>query len=199
MQVRGIMGSARRDGNTSDLLDVVLSAAQEAGACTEKVVLADYRVEHIGNCQVCQAQGRCVNAGDDFEALMAKIYACDVFIFGSPVYWYTVSGRLKVFLDRWSCELYRSNDEFIRKMKGKAGATVTVQEESTYERAASCIEALEKTIKYAPGTTYLGYVLGPGGKRGTALKHAATVAAARELGRKAGEFAVKAAACCCKE
>ncbi|MCC7145725.1 MAG: flavodoxin family protein [Phycisphaeraceae bacterium] len=188
MKVLGLMGSARRDGNTNDLVDVVLAAAAEQGAQTEKIVLADYRVEHIENCQVCKQRGACVHADDDFDKLMAKVYGCDVFIFGSPVYWYTVSGRLKVFLDRWSCELYKSNDEFCRKMKPKAGGIVTVQEESTYERAASCIEALEKTVKYAPGATYLGYVLGPGGKRGTVLKHEATVAAARELGRKAAAF-----------
>lgn len=189
MHVLGLMGSARRDGNTNDLLDVVLNAAHEKGADVEKIVLADHRVEHIENCQVCKQRGACVHADDDFDRLMAKVYAADVLIYGSPVYWYTVSGRLKVFLDRWSCELYlKSNDFYCEKMKPKAGGIVTVQEESTYERAASCIEALEKTIKYAPGSTYLGYVLGPGGKRGTALKHEPTLLAARELGRKAAAF-----------
>jgi multimeric flavodoxin WrbA len=195
MQVLGIMSSARRDGNTNDLLDVVLGAAAAGGAATEKIVLADYRVEHIGNCQVCKTQGRCVNAADDFRPLMDKVFAADVIVFGSPVYWYSVAGRLKVFLDRWSCCIYEDNDAFVAKLKSKAGAVVAVQEESTYDRAAHCIEALKMTIGYGGGT-WLGYVLGPGGKRGTALKHEPAVAAARELGRKAAQFALKAPAAC---
>lgn len=196
MHVLGIMGSARRDGNTNDLLDVVLQSAAAAGASTHKIVLADYRIEHIGNCQVCKAAGRCVNADDDFRSLMDQVFAADVIVFGSPVYWYSVAGRLKVFLDRWSCCIYENNDAFIARLKPKAGAVVAVQEESSYDRAAHCIEALKMTLGYGGGT-WLGYVLGPGGKRGTALKHAPTVAAARALGEKAAHFALRVPSAAC--
>jgi len=188
MNVLGIMGSARRDGNTNDLLDLVLRTAADEGATTQKIILADYRVEHIGNCRDCKAAGRCVNADDDFGKLMDQVYAADVLIFGSPVYWYTVSGLMKVFLDRWSCCYYQDSYEaFVAKMKLKAGGVVTVQEESGYEQASHLIGALEKTIRFGGGE-YLGYVLGPGGKRGNALKSQAAVDAARLLGQKAAKF-----------
>jgi Multimeric flavodoxin WrbA len=49
MKVLGIMGSSRRDGNTNDLLEVALKGAAEARAEVEKLVLADYRINHIAD------------------------------------------------------------------------------------------------------------------------------------------------------
>lgn len=185
MTVLGIMGSARVDGNTNDLLDIALAAAADAGAMAEKVVLADHRVEHIGNCRACVERGRCVHADDDFDRLMAKVYAANAILFASPVYWYSIAGRLKVFLDRWSCEYYRDSYEaFAAKLRPKAMGVITVQEESGVEQAQHLIGALEKTVGFARAT-YLGYVLGPGGKRGTARGHEPSAAAARDLGRRA--------------
>lgn len=183
--VLGLMGSARPDGNTNDLLDIALAAAAAAGAAVEKIMLTDHRVEHIANCRDCVNAGKCVHADDDFAALMAKVYAADAILFASPVYWYSIAGRLKVFLDRWSCEYYRDSYEaFAAKLRPKAMGVITVQEESGYEQARHLIGALEKTAGFA-GATYLGYVLGPGGKRGTAKLHRESIAAAEDLGRRA--------------
>lgn len=185
MKVLGIMGSARPDGNTNDLLDVALAAAAAAGAQVEKIMLTDHRVEHIENCRTCVERGRCVHEADDFTSLMAKVYAVDAILFASPVYWYSIAGRLKVFLDRWSCEYYRDSYEaFAAKLRPKAMGVITVQEETGVEQARHLIGALEKTVGFARAT-YLGYVLGPGGKRGSAKANPEAVAAAHDLGRRA--------------
>jgi len=186
--VLGILGSARPDGNTNDLLDAVLKQAAKEGAETDKIILANHRVEQISNCKDCIEAGQCVHADDDFTMLMEKVFAADVLIFASPVYWYTVSGLLKTFIDRWSCYIYRDGyDTFVAKMRPKAGGIVTVQEETGYERAQHLIGALENTIRFAGGT-YLGYVLGTGGARGTALRDSKAVKEATLLGQKAAKF-----------
>ena len=79
--------------------------AAEEGAEVEKIVLLDYEIKHIQNCRVCGEQGACVNK-DDLLSVMDAIFAADVHIWGSPLYWYTVSGLVKVLLDRFSCFLY---------------------------------------------------------------------------------------------
>lgn len=188
VKVLGIMGSSRRDGNTNDLLDIALKGAADAGAEVEKLVLLDYRIHHIADCKVCRAQGKCVN-DDDLMVVMDKLLSADVHIWASPVYWYTVSGLTKVLLDRFSCFLYWHPEvSFAERMRGKGAAIITVQEEHGVERAQHLLGCLKFSFDFL-GQVYLGYVLGPGGKRGTALKDEEAVRQAYELGRKAGEFA----------
>ena len=40
------------------------------------------------------------NRDDDFEPLMTRVLEFERVIFASPVYWYSVSPPMKVFLDR---------------------------------------------------------------------------------------------------
>jgi multimeric flavodoxin WrbA len=192
------MCSHRRDGNTNDLLDVVLeSAATHDGVTVTKTVLLDYRLGYIQNCRECSTAGKCVNDGDDMQTLMDQIYKADAVVFGTPVYFYTVSSCLKTFLDRMSCYYYWKADElggvdklysdFREKVSGRAGAVLSVQEEQGYERAQHCIGCMEFNFGFF-GWEYLGYVLGPGGSRGNALKSEEAVGEARELGGKIAEW-----------
>lgn len=50
--VLGVAGSPRRGGNSETILDEVLGGAREAGALTEKVVLAE---RDVRPCRACNA------------------------------------------------------------------------------------------------------------------------------------------------
>ncbi|MFN3421655.1 MAG: flavodoxin family protein [Armatimonadota bacterium] len=187
MKVLGIMGSSRRDGNTNDLLDVALKGAADAGAQVEKIVLADYKINHIADCKVCRQQGKCVNE-DDLPVVIDKLLDADVHIWASPVYWYTVSGLVKVLLDRFFCYIsWHPEVKFTEQMRGKGAAVIAVQEERDPERARHLLGCLQWSFEFLE-QEFLGFVLGPGGRRGTALKDEETVKRAYELGQKAAEF-----------
>ncbi|MCS7225072.1 MAG: flavodoxin family protein [Armatimonadetes bacterium] len=189
-KVLGIMGSSRRDGNTNDLLDVALKAAEEEGASVSKIVLLDYTLHHIQDCKVCKMRGACVNE-DDLMKLISPLLEADVHIWASPVYWYSVSGLTKVLLDRFSCFLYWYPEvRFAERMAGKGAAIITVQEETGVERAQDLLGCLQKSFAFLK-QEYLGFVLGPGGKRGTALKDQEAVRQARELGKRCAHFVRK--------
>jgi multimeric flavodoxin WrbA len=188
VKVLGIMGSSRKDGNTNDLLDVALKGAADAGAQVEKIVLADYKINHIADCKVCRHQGKCVNE-DDLPVVIDKLLEADVHIWASPVYWYTVSGLVKVLLDRFFCYIsWHPEVKFTERMKGKGAAVIAVQEERDPERARHLLGCFQWSFEFLE-QEFLGSVLGPGGKRGTALKDEETVKRSYELGRKAAEFA----------
>ncbi|GEO69192.1 flavodoxin family protein [Levilactobacillus acidifarinae] len=38
---------------------------------------------------------------DDYDRLITQFQAADTVVLSTPVYWYNMSGQLKVFLDRW--------------------------------------------------------------------------------------------------
>ncbi len=188
MKVLGIMGSSRRDGNTNDLLDVALKGAAEAGADVEKIILLDYNIHHIYNCQDCKRRGECPS--DDWPIVRDKIFAADGLIWATPLYWYTVSGLTKVVLDRLCCTMYWYSPEyFLEQVKGKAAAVIVTQEEKSFEQT----QHLLGTMKLVFGYEFcqwvdLGYVIGIGGSRGTVLKIEETVRQAYELGRKFAQF-----------
>jgi len=182
MQILGLMGSSRRDGNTNDLLDAALRGASEAGAQVEKVLLPDYKLHHIYNCKDCKQRGACEE--DDFPILRDKISAADGLIWASPLYWFTVSGLTKVLLDRLCCIMYLDTYEaFIEKMKGRLAATLCVMEETDFNKARHLLGTMEMVYEYCQWSN-LGYVVGLGGSRGTILKHTDTLRQAYELGEK---------------
>ena len=65
------------------------------------------------------------NKEDDFHALIEEIVAnYELIIFATPVFWYSMSGLLKVFFDRLSdCLMIRK--DLGRQLKGKEMAVLT--------------------------------------------------------------------------
>ena len=65
-----------------------------------------------------------LNQGDDYIPLMERILEHDPIILATPVYWYTMSAQMKVFIDRLSdCLAIRK--DIGRKLKGKKMYVIT--------------------------------------------------------------------------
>ena len=107
-----IQGSARKDGNTS-LISEELS--QQTGF--DVVHLSEYHIKHFDYAFQ--------NQDDDFPALIRKIAVrYQTLIFVTPVYWYSMSGMMKVFFDRIS-DCLHFDKETGRKFRGKNLAAVS--------------------------------------------------------------------------
>ena len=100
MYVLGIVGSPRIGGNTDILVDEVLAGAEEAGASTEKVVLNKLEIKPCQACDSCYKTGSCMQK-DDMNELLNKMLKSDVWILGTPIYWWGPTAQFKAFLDRW--------------------------------------------------------------------------------------------------
>ncbi len=87
MNIVAIIGSARRDGDSTRLVQAVL-----AGRPAQRLDLASLHVRDY-------EYGRAVE-GDDFLAVAEAIANADGVLFATPVYWYAMSGVLKRFFDR---------------------------------------------------------------------------------------------------
>jgi len=99
MKVLGIEGSPRKDGNTEKLVRQILGGAEEAGARTEFVKLADLSINYCRGCGTCRATGGCVQK-DDMDRVVDAIQQSEVIVLGSPIYVWQVTGITKVFMDR---------------------------------------------------------------------------------------------------
>ncbi|WP_136479847.1 flavodoxin family protein [Cognatitamlana onchidii] len=93
------------------------------------------------------------NQHDDFPGLMAFIIShYDTIIFATPVYWYSMSGILKVFFDRIS-DLLRIDKDLGRKLRGKNMAMISISNHDDIMPGFSM--PFKESAKYL-GMHYLG-------------------------------------------
>ncbi len=72
-------GSPRRGGNTENLVDEVLRGVKDAGAATEKVVLAQANMGPCRACNTCSRTDICIQ-NDDMTAIIEKSKASRIWI-----------------------------------------------------------------------------------------------------------------------
>jgi len=99
MKTIGILGSARRGGNTEILLDVALEEARDLGGSTSKIVLRDKVIAPCDGCMGCTQTGDCI-VRDDMQEVYEQIREADGIIWATPVYYWSMSGLTKNALDR---------------------------------------------------------------------------------------------------
>jgi len=102
MRIVAINGSPKgKDGNTNVIVEHLFKGAQEAGAETRNIFLAEKEINHCRGCHICwtRGPGQCV-ISDDMPEVLAMMGSADVILFASPVYFGNISGMLKTFMDR---------------------------------------------------------------------------------------------------
>jgi multimeric flavodoxin WrbA len=96
-----LLGSPRKNGNSSALAEQLARGARDAGATVDSVYLNGLTIKPCQGCEKCQrddATGCAVD--DDMTPLYAKLMEADVVVMASPVYWFNVSAQTKIFIDR---------------------------------------------------------------------------------------------------
>lgn len=174
MKVLGISGSMRREGNTAQLIKVILQRCDDAGIKTEFVSLAGKKIMPCLGCEKCKVEKWCINEADDWNAIVKKVMDCDVLVIGSPTYYYDVCGQLKNFIDR-TYSLYHD-----RKLAGRKGIAVAVQANNGATRTIQTIEGFLSAHEFAS----LGSVKGTGYKEGAVLDDTEAVQRAQKIGDK---------------
>ncbi len=107
-----IQGSARPKGDTNTIVNYM--------ALKNGYDVIDLYSKNIGHYDYDYK-----NEGDDFLPLISNIIKnYNTIIFATPVYWYTMSGHMKVFFDRIS-DLIRIHKDLGRQLRGKNMAMVS--------------------------------------------------------------------------
>ncbi|NNE25237.1 MAG: NAD(P)H-dependent oxidoreductase [Saprospiraceae bacterium] len=138
-----IQGSSRRDGNTSKICDLF-----SINQSIDMLHLSDYQIGHFDY--------EFQNLEDDFHPLIQKLMHYPIWVFATPVYWYSMSGRTKVFLDRIS-DLLKIDKESGRKLRGKSLGLITCGSEAKLNKGFTI--PFQLSAEYL-GMDYLGDVHG---------------------------------------
>lgn len=107
-----IVGSSRNDGDTAILTNELIKQSK-----WDLINLNDYNFSFFDY--------EHKNREDDYLTLMEQIIKeYDTLIFATPVYWYSMSGIMKVFFDRIT-DLLTIQKELGRKLRGKKMAVIS--------------------------------------------------------------------------
>ncbi|MGE5370770.1 MAG: flavodoxin family protein [Solirubrobacterales bacterium] len=100
MKVLAINGSPHEQGNTAALLAALMEHFDQAGWAGETIHLNKLSYRGCQGCMACKTKtDHCVIL-DDATRIYCDILAADVILFGSPVYFFDVTGQFKQFFDR---------------------------------------------------------------------------------------------------
>lgn len=97
-----VQGGGRPKGNTAQLVSSFAEGAESAGHQVEIVNLLKYKVNGCIGCNACRYGKPCIQK-DDFNEIVPKIKAADLIVLASPLYFWTLSSKLKAFIERFYC------------------------------------------------------------------------------------------------
>jgi multimeric flavodoxin WrbA len=113
-----ILGSNRKKSITEQLVHKTLSDTPY-----DSIDLLDYKIAHYNYDAIYPAD-------DEFEKIIAKIIPYNNLIFATPVYWYSMSGRMKIFFDRLT-DLITIKKEIGYQLRGKSITIIAVGADQT--------------------------------------------------------------------
>lgn len=180
MKVIGINGSARKGGNTAEMIKRAFAELEAEGIETELIELGGKKLRGCVACMKCfkNKDRRCAVDKDFMNDIIAKMDKADGMILGSPTYFANVSTEMKALIDRAGM-VARANGNMFRR---KAGAAVVANRRGGAIQAFNTINALfligEMII---PGAGY--WNIGHGREKGEVLKDDEGMQTMKELGQ----------------
>lgn len=97
-----IQGGGRPKGNTVQLIEYFVKGVQDIGHQVEVISLMKNEVKGCIGCNACRYGKPCIQK-DSFNDIVPKIKKADLIVFASPLYFWTISSRIKAFIERFYC------------------------------------------------------------------------------------------------
>ncbi len=127
-EIGAVYGSPRRVGNTDIMLDRLLEGIEECEYFksgngkrlkVNRIYVSKMNISPCRECRSCSRDGECIVA-DEMQDVYPVLMRCDLLAVASPIFFTTVSGYLKAFIDRFQ-RLWALKYELGRKFKTSAG------------------------------------------------------------------------------
>ncbi len=178
MKILGLSFSPRKQGNTEILLGEALIGAKEEGAETELYSVAGKDIKPCDGCWGCRKTGKC-HIKDDMQELYTRLLEADGIIFGTPVYFYNMTGQGKNVIDRTIA--------LDGNLANKVGGVVAVA------GSLGLVDALKDLYFYIVMRRMLpaSFIGAYAGGKGEAKELKKCMKAARDLGRDIVQIAAK--------
>jgi multimeric flavodoxin WrbA len=180
MKVVALNGSARKDGNTALLINVVFEELKKEGIETELIQMAGKPIQGCIACYKCfkNHNRRCSVDKDMLNEIITAMEPAEGILLGSPTYFSDVSSGMRAFIERCGF-VARANDYMF---KGKVGAALTAVRRAGAVPAFSSMNLfLHYMQMFMPGASY--WSIGVGRDPGDVLKDDEGIQTMKSLGQ----------------
>jgi len=180
MKVIAFNGSARKEGNTSILLNLVLGELKAEGIEMEMYSLAGKPIQGCIACFKCfeKKDMRCAVEKDIINECIRKMAEADGILLGSPTYFADVSAGMKALIERCGMVGRANNNLYKRKV---GAAVVAVRRAGAIHVFNSLNYFFSINEMIIPGSSY--WNIGIGRQPGEVSNDAEGVQTMKELGK----------------
>jgi multimeric flavodoxin WrbA len=174
LKVLALIGSPRQGGNTDLLVDKLLEGAKTKGFSADKRYLYDYNISLCTDCRECKKGDYVCCINDEMQIFYDLMESADVIVFGTPIYWYGPSAKMKMLIDRM--RPFVEN----KKLDGKRAIVVCPSAEGP-KACEPMLDMFERMFKYIK-VELAGTVFGTGYNKGAVAKNKEELDRAFNLG-----------------
>jgi multimeric flavodoxin WrbA len=159
MKVVALNGSARKDGNTAIIINVVFDELKKEGIETELIQLAGNPIAGCIACYKCfkNKNRRCSVEKDILNEVIEKMLQADGIVLGSPTYFSDVSSGMRAFIER--CGFVARANDYMFKYKVGAGV-IAVRRAGAIPAFNSIMLFLHYMQMMIPGSSYWNLAIG---------------------------------------
>lgn len=155
--------SPRKNSNSHALAVEFAKGAKEAGNEVEIISVIGKRIEFCKGCFACQKTGQCV-IKDDVNEIEHKVLEADIVVWVTPIYYYEMSGQMKVLIDRLNplfSKDYKFRDVYFLAAAAEDDDTVPLRAIEGTKGWTACFEkASFKDYVFCGGVTDIGDIEG---------------------------------------
>lgn len=153
-----ILGSPRKNGNSESMAKAVASGIlQTPGNSVEYVYLNTLSIQPCQGCGGCNKTGKCI-INDDMQELYIKTDEAHRLFLVSPIYFYSVSAQLKIFIDRCQAQWARKYLLHQTQTTGRSGfllSCAATKGEKLFQGSELIIQCLCDTLNMTYGAPLL--------------------------------------------
>ena len=145
-----LLGSPRRDCNSDTLANSFLQQAKLLGAPTRTFALSDLQYSGCKNLFRCKTDLEHCGQVDDLTPVLESISQAQVLVLASPVYFTSISGQLKLAIDRFFSFFvpdYATADRRSRLSGGRHVVLLQTQGESE-DKYAGLLESFSASFNW---------------------------------------------------
>lgn len=172
-----VSSTPRVNGNSEILSKEFIKGAKESGNDATLISIRDLYLKFCIGCLYCQSNGKCV-LKDDMNNLYNSISEANVLVFATPIYYYSICGQLKTFLDRL-------NPLFIKDNKFKEVYLLATAADDDEHAIDGAVKEIQGWVDCFEGVKLSGVVRGVGVTKAGEVLNTKAINEAYEMGLKA--------------
>ena len=171
-------GSPRENGNTRKLSEAFITRCIQRGFDVKKYNIPDLNILSCTDCGKCFEEDLPCVLEDDFNEIAENLLTSDVIVFCFPVYFYSIPGKFKTFIDRLIC--FKEGNKNISEKQFAIIAACEDKDMTVFDGARVPLERMGKDF----GWILIDEILAPGMESKGDIDNTDGIRRAKELADK---------------